>query len=170
MVFTYSAVALQPVCVNKTCIIAELTVPWNNMTFWNQLKMPSFLQMVSAYGYKLTVCNLGICCCFNLSECVVQNLKIHCDCDSSDTLFIILFHVNRSFWKLLGKGAEMWTWNARISIWHYFAIMLKPPANGPLSNKIFQERLDTPVFVKIGKVLQKKPRSSYWSAAWASYT
>jgi hypothetical protein len=56
--FTYSAVALQPVCVKKTCIIAELTVPWYNMTFWNQLKMPSFLQMVSAYGYKLTVLQL----------------------------------------------------------------------------------------------------------------
>jgi len=34
--------------------------------------------------------------------------------------------------------------------------MLKPPANGPLSNKIF---------VKIGKVLQKQPWSSYCSAA-----
>ena len=43
--------------------------------------------------------------------------------------------------------------------------MLKPPANGPLSNKIFRESLDTPVFVKIGKFLQKQPRSSYCSAA-----
>jgi hypothetical protein len=48
--------------------------------------------------------------------------------------------------------------------------MLKPPVNGSLSNKIFLESLDTPVFVKMGKVLQKQPRSSYWSAAWASYT
>ena len=58
MVFTYSAVAVQPVSVNKTCIIAELIVPWNNMTFWNLLKMPSFLKVVSAYGDKLTVLQL----------------------------------------------------------------------------------------------------------------
>lgn len=48
--------------------------------------------------------------------------------------------------------------------------MLKPAANGPISNKIFLGCLDARIFVKIGKVQQKRPSSSYWSAAWASYT
>lgn len=79
-------------------------------------------------------------------------------------MFIILFHVNPSVClKVTGEEGRLvnMVWYAHISIWHYFEIMLKPPANGPISNKIFLGSLDTRIFVKIGKVQRKRPKSSY---------